>query len=561
MTYPAKMSLFLCYILASILASSARSAERPRLVVVVSVDQFPYEYLERFQLGLSKDGFFRRVFEQGAVFSNCHHAHAFTITGPGHSVLMTGTFPSATGIIGNDWFDRKTSATVYCVSDKESPLVGTTSGKEGVSPKNLLVNTLGDTLKLSVGNKAKVIGVAMKDRAAVLMAGHLADGAYWFDDQTGNWITSTYYRSDLPGYIRNLNEGYAAQAWLGKSWSLLLESEKYQHFLPDDNKFESKPGLRTFPHVLPDLASAVYYKAMTITPYGNEFALSVAKAVLQAEKLGQDEFPDLLAVNLSSNDYVGHAFGPHSLEVQDMFYRTDRQLGDFVKFIDQEMKGQPWVLALSSDHGVAPIPEYAASLGLPAARGPLGDLKGVQKQLEEKLRQHMGAPAKDGRYVQQLEETEIYLNRELPELAGERFGQAQRLVRDALLDLPAVAGAITRDDLLAGGDVRGLVRQFRLSFNPKRSGDVLYALAPYNIPAGGSGTTHGSPWKYDTHVPLLLLGSGVRPGKYSQLVSPAAIAPTLARLLRVEEPPACVVDPLDEALEKRPNSSNISQDP
>jgi hypothetical protein len=548
--YRIGISLFLYSLVSGFLTNSAQAADRPRLVVVVSVDQFPYEYLERFQQGLSKDGFFRRVFEQGAVYSNCHHAHAFTLTGPGHSVLLTGTFPSATGIVGNDWFDRRTSATVYCVSDNDKPLVGTVGGKGGISPKNLLVNTLGDTLKLSAGDQAKVYGVAMKDRAAVLMAGHLADGVYWFDDQSGNWITSLYYRRDLPGYIRNLNEGYAAQAFLGKSWNLLLEPDKYQQFVPDDNTFESKAGTlgRTFPHPLPDLAGPAYYKAMTLTPYGNDLTLLAARTILQAEKLGQDEVPDLLVVNLSSNDYVGHSFGPQSLEVQDMFYRTDRQLGEFVKFIEDQMHGQPWVLALSSDHGVGPIPEYAASLGLPAARGPLGDLKGVQKRLEENLQRHLGVPAKDGRYVQQVEETEIYLNRELPELAGERFGQAQRIVRDALLELPAIAGAITRDDLLAGGDVPGLVRQFRLSFNPKRSGDVLYVLAPYNIPAGGAAATHGSPWRYDTHVPLLLLGSGVRPGKYTQMVSPAALAPTLARLLKVEDPPACVVDALDEAL-------------
>lgn len=531
---------------------SAAAAVRPRLVVVVSIDQFPHEYLYRMRQGFSPDGIFLRMTREGAWYDNCHHGHAFTLTAPGHSVLLSGAYPNTNGIIHNHWYDRRVGADVYCVADPLFPLVGGQGSEKGISPKTLLVGTLGDTLKLAYP-QAKVYGVSLKDRAAVLMTGHLADGAYWFEPASGNWVTSTYYHKLLPGYLRVVNDGDAAEAWADKSWELLLPRERYAEF-PHNGQAQQPDSLpepkAPFRHRLPAANDPKYYEAMTLTPFGNDLTLAVARLVLTSERLGADDVPDILAINLSSNDYVGHKYGPHSLEVQDIAFRTDRQLGEFAAYVEQALGGAPWLMVLTSDHGVAPVPEYAAQRGLPAGRDSPGDLKQLAQQLEGVLHAHLGAPSEGRRYVQHVGDNNVYLYRDIPELRAEKYHVAQRVVRDALLELPAVAHAFTREDLMAGTAWEGLAVQFQRAFHPQRSGEVLYALRPYYI-SGKSTATHGSPWEYDSHVPLLVWGSGVRAGRYSRPVTPAQIAPTLSRILHIAAPSSCSVDPLDEVLDWR----------
>ena len=528
--------------------AQAAEVERPRLVVVVSIDQFPYEYLERMRAGFDRDGIFERIFRSGAAFTNCHHGHAFTLTGPGHSVLLTGAFPSTGGIIGNDWYDRERGKSVYCVADDDSPLVGVSSG-EGISPRTLIVDTLGDVLKLTTAARSKVFGVAIKDRASVLMAGHLADAAFWFDTDSGNWISSRYYGEALHPTMRLLNESDAAEKYVGATWDLLLPHDQYVDFAATKAGVEvSKPLSSTFARSLPSKAGAKYYKAMTVSPYGNDLALGAALALAESEKLGQDEFPDILAVNLSSNDYIGHAFGPHSLEVQDMTYRTDRQLGAFADAIEKMLDGAPWLLAISSDHGVAPVPEYAAALGLDAKRVSSSEMAALADQIESELTRQLGDPGDGKEFVEYIDEGGVYLRDDLETLVGETRDQARGIARDVLLASPLIGAAFTRDELLEATDASGAAGRFRRAFHPRRSGDVLFALAPYHIPGGGARATHGSPWQYDTHVPLLFLGSGVRPGIYDTPTTPAAIAPTAAALLGVSAPAGCVVERLSEAI-------------
>jgi predicted AlkP superfamily pyrophosphatase or phosphodiesterase len=532
-----------CIATLALLASTVQ-AERPQLVVVVSIDQFPYEYLERMQANFAPDGLFRRLLDQGALYTQCHHGHAYTITGPAHSVFLTGTFPMQTGIVENDWFDRVTGKRVYCVSDDNSPMVG--GPGNGMSPKNLMVGTLGDVMKLT-WPEARVFGVALKDRASILMTGHSANAAYWFHSNSGNWVTSEYYRKDLPQFLRVYNESTAVEAYAGQKWELLLPKEKYVLHYPDDAEFENPNSSlgRAFPHPLPDQPGTLYYDQVTKTPWGNDITLSVAKLLVMDEKLGLGAAPDMLAINLSTNDYIGHAFGPYSLEVQDITYRTDRQLGEFFKFVEQHLRGRPWVLALSSDHGVAPIPEHAKKMGLPAARDPLGDLRAFRDQLEAKLQAEFGKSDKS--YVQSFDYGDIYLQRDLPQLQGSNFSSAQKVVRNWLVGHSAIGAAFTRDELLAGNAPGGIALQFQRTFNPERSGDVLFALKPYMI-SGKTPATHGSPWKYDSHVPLAFVGSMIRPGRFPRTVTPAAMAPTLARLLQIESPPSTSVEPLFEVI-------------
>jgi predicted AlkP superfamily pyrophosphatase or phosphodiesterase len=536
--------------------------DTPTLVVVVSVDQFAYEYLERFRAGFDDRGLFRRCEHDAAWYTNCHHRHGVTTTGPGHSVQLTGAYPSTNGIVDNDWLDRRTGKHVYCVSDPKARLVGPITSDQPASPRNLLADTLGDRLKIVTGGRSKVFGVAIKDRAAILMAGHAADGVFWVSE-SGKWITSDYYRDQLPAYLRSWNDSDAPLRFGGARWELLYDRSRYQH-PPADDTFGERPlpGMTaTFPHKIPDAAARNYVRCVAYSPFGIELTLEGARLIIADEKLGQDEFPDLLTVNLSSNDYVGHTFGPESLEVEDITYRTDRMLGEFVDFINERLEGRPWLFVLTADHGVAPIPERTARLKIDARRDPLvldGKEPGPAHQmLEAHLRDKLGLKTTEPNLVLAVLESQVYLREDHPALKGAAFAEAQRLTRDWLLSQPSVAAAVTREQMLSSGLNGPLERALRLSFHPRRSGDVLFCLEPYDI-EGGSAATHGSPWDYDTHVPLLVLEQGkasrrLPVGRFERPVSPACIAPTLAALLHVPPPGGCVEEPLFELLSKSPS--------
>jgi len=533
----------------SLLGGDLLAAERPRLIVVISVDQLCQDYLIRFGDNFAADGFFRRVERKGAGFAQCHHRHAFTVTGPGHAVQLTGAYPNQHGIVGNNWFDRLTGKDVYCCDDPSVELIGLPDAK-GVSPRKLLVETTGDVMKLASGNRSKVFGVAIKDRVAMLMTGHNANAAFWLEDNV--WTTSTYFRSDLPGYLRVLNQPQCTERFRGQAWELLLAKEKYHNTGPDKNTWENPPkGFDSeFPHKLPGpekLTSLEFGDLAVRSPIGNEVTLEAARAIVAGEELGKDEVTDLLCINLSSNDFVGHDFGPHSLEVEDMTYRTDRQLGDFLRFLDEQIGTGKWTLALTADHGVAPVVEYAQQFRLPAKRSPLGKTDEVKSKLESLLRQRLSAGSTEKPLVQKVEDYQVFLQQDHPLLAGDGFFTAQTIVRDWLLEQPYVVAAFTREDLVRSGTGK-LFGQVQRTFHPQRSGDVLFVLAPYTVP-GTKGTTHGSPWHYDTHVPLLLIGCGIRAGHFVNEVSPAAIASTVAELAGVDCPSANAESPLREALQ------------
>jgi predicted AlkP superfamily pyrophosphatase or phosphodiesterase len=546
----------LLFLLAICLAATAApAADRPRLIVVVSVDQLAQDYLIRFRENFAPEGAFRRVFDHGSHYTQCHHRHAFTITAPGHSVQLTGAYPDTSGIVANEWFDRTTGKTVYCMADPAVEIVGTTSTKP-MSPKNLLVETVADVLKLQTGGKSKVFGIAVKDRAAILMTGHNADAAFWLENNV--WVTSTYYRPDLPAYLRVLNEGQQIERYRGYVWKLSLPPDRYVNRGPDENTWENPPkGWTTaFPHEVagPGKLSAYDFAEQVLrSPMGNQLTLDAARAIIEGESLGRDEFPDILCINLSTNDYVGHAFGPHSLEVEDLTYQTDRQLGELLAWLDEHVGQGAWTFALTSDHGVAPIVEVALQHRLPAVRNPLGSLSAVKDKLEAHLRDRLRVATADPPLVQKLDDKQIFLKADHPVFtskaepgAGDNFALAQKLAREWLLEQEHVAAVVTRDQIAAG--VRGqLHQQLARAFHPRRSGDVLFVFAPYCVP-GGKGTTHGSPWHYDTHIPCLLVGAGIAPGTHHRPVSPACLASTIAELLGTDWPSANAEQPLREAL-------------
>jgi predicted AlkP superfamily pyrophosphatase or phosphodiesterase len=530
-------------------ARPVAAAEKPRLVVVVSIDQFSYAYLERFRHNFSRDGLFLKLLDDGLVYANCHHAHAFTFTGPGHASLLTGTYPSRHGIVGNDWYDRGTGKDVNCVADKDAAIVGD-DGAGGISPRNLLAPTVGDVMKLESAGRSKVFGIALKDRAAILMTGRSADGAFW--RQKNLWVTSKYYRNDLPGYLRVLNESGIAKQQGGKEWSLLLDRSKYADHRPDDSPVENPPdGFgRTFPHKFAAGDDKKYEGQFNVSPFANELILLSAERLMQFEQLGQDEHPDLLAVGLSPNDLCGHAFDPYSLEVEDMTYRTDLLLGAFKRAIDAHMDGRPWLFVLTSDHGIAPNPAYAADRRLAAKANPLGKTEELRAKIDAALARRFPAPFGEKSYLLKFESNQVYLRRDQPALAGEHFVTAQQIVRDVLLEYTSVAAAATRNDLLAGLGETEMMKKFGRAFHHRRSGDVLFAMQPYFVHAGSSGTTHGAPWRYDSHIPLIFLGAGVKHETVNRKIYVAALAPTVSRLLGLPVPPATDEEALEEALAK-----------
>lgn len=553
-------------LLASFFASFAVATEKPRLVVIVSVDQLCYEYLERFRAGFSDQGFFRRVEREGATFTEAHHRHAHTVTAPGHSVLMSGAYPTTNGIVANEWYDRSQAKVVYCVEDPAYAIVGAPAGMtelKGVSPRNFKAETLGDILKRETQGRAKVFGVTLKDRAAVLMTGARADGAYWFDPNSGNWVTSRYYRDSLPEYIADINARRPADSFAGKTWTLLYDQARYRLNYPDNNPYEGdyeKLGI-AFPHVLDSTDMLRVRKQVACSRYGNEITLELAEQILVREELGKDDSTDVFAVGFSSNDFVGHTFGPHSLEVEDITYRTDLLLEQLVQLLDRHVGAGKWVMALSADHAVSPIPEYAATVGLPAHRNPLGDVAKLRDALEARLAAKFGARPATNPYVERIDVHQLFLRGDENPL---RFVGIQQEAKKFLLEQPQVAMAITRAELdsnnpspiVAPADCAALVpkgsdplTQFKLAYHPRLAGDVLFAIRPYGI-QGTTKATHGTPWSYDSHVPVLFLGAGVANVKCDRPVSPAAIAPTLARIVGVADPGQCAEKALDEAVKK-----------
>ncbi len=366
---------------------------------------------------------------------------------------MTGAHPNMHGIIGNMWFDRASGKNLYCVADPDETTIGATDIQGPCSPKNLLATTVGDMLKLATDKQGRVFGVALKDRAAILMTGRLADAAYWFEEKEGVWVTSSYYRknNDLPGYIRAFNTNRYADRFAGQEWKLLYDEAVYQHDEPDDYKFENPPSElgRTFPHKLATSAGQTLYGQVRATPMGNEMTFDVAREVITHEHLGEDAVPDLLCINLSSNDYAGHAYGPNSLEVEDITYRTDLQLREFHDWVAKQLNHRDFVFIVTSDHGVCPLPELMKEKGLIAGRDPLGSDSDIAGKIEALLRGKLALEEMPvSKLVQFVEPNQIYLDHGT--LEGEELRAARVLVRDWLMAQPGIFCAATYDELMTG---------------------------------------------------------------------------------------------------------------
>jgi predicted AlkP superfamily pyrophosphatase or phosphodiesterase len=522
-------------VLAGLIPAAFASAynARPKLVVVIVIDQFRGDYLERYrdQFG---DGGFRVFLDRGAYFSDCNYDYANTRTAPGHATLFTGSYTSGHGIMANEWWDPQKKKRVTSVEDDTTKLVGVakpaqaelgrgTPGR-GASPHNLLTDTLGDELKLATGGKARVFAVSLKDRAAVLPAGYSGDGAYWIDPKSGDWITSTFYRSDLPEWARNFNTSHRAQKYLNREWK---DS--------DGNILGS-----TAPRNGKDGTPASFYEVVGSTPFANDYEFEFVKELVLYEKLGAGSATDLLIVSLSANDILGHGVGPDSPQMHGMALELDKSLAEFFNFLGHQIGMANVWMALSADHGIAPLPDFAKTLRLPAANL---DTKAVHEHINSLLSKKYGRKAD---YLRDLDYPLAWLNEEA--FAGKKEADAEADAGAAMMQA-GLAGYFTKSQL-ARGEVPAteMGRRYSNSYSPEGGWYVIGIPNPFQV-GSGKGTNHETPFSYDTHVPLAFYGLAFQPGLYRTHAEPVDLAVTLASLLGINAPAKATGRVLIEALQ------------
>src|SRR5262245_54177034 len=502
--------LFFFVVLSSARAtlSSPPAPPKPKLVVGIMIDQFRYDYLERFSDLFSEDGF-RRLLQEGAVFPDAQHLHSVTVTAPGHAAFMTGTVPNQNSIIANERYQRDEGKKVTSISDDSVRPVGSTTAK-GASPHRLIGSTLGDELKLSNGGASRVIGISMKDRAAIMPAGHHPDGVFWFDTSSGNFISSTYYMKELPAWAVRFNTGRPADAFFGKTWSKLRPESDYARSGIDDSPYE-RPEVqrRVFPYVINGGAtqpSTAFYERLLVSPFSNELLLSFVKAAIEGEKLGDQRATDMLMVSFSCNDTIGHNYGPYSHEVEDVTLRTDLILADLFHYLDGKFGRDGYIVAFSADHGVGPAPEQAQALGLGGGR--YSDNK-VPETVSAALEKKFGAE----KWVLAYEDQNLYLDHAAAARRNVKVADLARAAADAVLTLPEYARAFTEEDLKTGSlPLESLSQRIGRNYFPGRTGDVLIVQKPYYVSSDNT-TGHGSPYSYDSNVPVIFWGASFVAGR------------------------------------------------
>ncbi|MES2734155.1 MAG: alkaline phosphatase PafA [Bacteroidota bacterium] len=516
-------------------ASAASLVDRPALVVGIVVDQMRYDFLYRYWSKYGSGGF-KRLLHEGFSCENTHYNYVPTYTGPGHAAVYTGTSPATNGIIGNEWFVRAAGKATYVTDDSTVATVGSTSTAGKMSPRNLLSNTVTDELRLFSNMQSKVIGVCLKDRGSILPAGHTANAAYWFDGATGNWITSTYYMNALPQWLKDFNARKLSDKYLSEAWNLLLPMAQYTESLADDQPFETPFASETkavFPHNLPQIKATSDYDLVRRTPFGNTLTLELALETLKQEQMGKGAMTDFLALSFSSTDYVGHQFGPNSIEVEDTYLRLDKELEKLLTFLDSWVGKDQVLVFLTADHGVAPVPAYMKQVKIPA--GIFDGKTAINVGLKNFLNQTLG----EGYWLADYGNTQIYLNRPFIESKKLSLAEVQRKTAEFMNQQAGVAFAIAATDLPSLSAHNPTYQRLLNGYNRTRSGDVLLVLEPSwfdGDPKSKGGTTHGSSYSYDTHIPLLWYGWKIASGSTIAPVNITDIAPTVSSLLHIMEP-------------------------
>ena len=521
-------------------AKTVTSPSQPKLVIGLVVDQMRWDYLYKFKKLYGKGGF-NRIMNQGFSCDNTMITHLPTYTAVGHTGIYTGSVPAIHGIVGNNWIDRASSKNVYCTDDSTVTGVGSNNDAGKMSPRNMLTTTVSDQLRLSNNFKSKVIGISLKDRGAILPAGHSANAAYWFDDKEGKWITSTYYMESLPSWVNNFNDKKMPDSLLAKGWNVIMPIKDYDLSTDDKESYEGKiPGINqnNFPYNTNSLGDKKY-KAFKYTPFGNTYTLKFAESAIENEKMGKGSVTDFLAVSLSSTDYIGHVFAPNSVEIEDTYLRLDNDITEFLNYLDKTIGAGNYLFFLTADHGVAHNPEFMKENKMPAGNYDDNELV---KALNDTLKSmSINVPQ-----VMAIENSQVYFNDndELIKANGKEI--IKSIVVSLLGKKSFISQAFDIEKVSATTLPAVIVEMVKNSYYPKRSGDVMFIPNPGYLDGSKTGTTHGLWNPYDAHIPLVWYGWNIKSGRTHREVHMTDIAPTLAALLDIQMPNGCVGNVIEE---------------
>ncbi len=517
---------------------------RPKLVVGIVIDQMRWDFLYRYTARYQPNGGFKRLLSQGFSCENTFIPYTPTITACGHTCIYTGSVPAIHGITGNFWYDKDLKRQVYCTEDRSVKTVGDTTITGLMSPRNMLATTICDELRLATNFNSKVIGLAIKDRGGILPAGHSANAAYWYNSLTGSWVSSTYYMNDLPQWVKDLNSKKLVDKYYEQGWSTLYPANTYAQSTADDKEYESKPfgaTQKTFPY---DLKSFIgkNYGIVATTPYGNTMTELMAEAAIEGEKLGADDFTDFLTVSFSSTDYVGHSFGPNSIETADTYLRLDKDLGLFMDYLDKKVGKGQYLLFLSADHGVAQIPAFMLENKFPA--GVLYESI-IMGELNGMIKERTGHDS----IVAAVVNYQVVLNQ--PRIDSLKMSR-EAVVNFVINHLKAKQGIARVFELeqLSQTTLNSTIKErITNGYYPRRSGDVQFVLQPHWIDGyGKTGTTHGLWNPYDSHIPLLFYGWNIKPGHTNRETYMTDIAATIAAMLHIQMPSGCVGKVIEEVV-------------
>jgi predicted AlkP superfamily pyrophosphatase or phosphodiesterase len=519
--------------LCSFIPNNKKNIKKPKLVIGVVIDQMRYDYLSRFASKYGSDGF-NRLLNNGFSLENAHYNYIPTYTAVGHTSIFTGTTPTNHAIISNNWYDKYLKETIYCVDDNNYNTVGNNGGGGKKSPKRMLTTTITDQLRLAQNMNGKTIGIAIKDRSAILPAGHTANAAYWFDGgNQGNWITSSYYMNELPNWVKKFNNSKIVDAYLKQPWETLYDINTYSESIADDNNFEApfkgedKP---IFPHNIPKLRSKNNnYSIIKAIPAGNSLTTDFAKAAIIGENLGKSPHTDFLTVSYSSTDYVGHQFGVASKEIEDTYLRLDRDLANLFQFLDTQVGKNNYTLFLTADHAAVQVPSYLQSVKIPAN---YFSYKKFREFVNNITKKYFNSDA----LIENISNFQVFLDKEKIELLNLNSNEVAQKIADEVINYKGIYKSVTARTLQTTSFTSGILKSLQNGYNQKFSGDILLVPSPSTISYPKKGTTHGSGYSYDTHIPIIFYGNGIKQGSSKEKYEIIDIAPTISNLLQIEFP-------------------------
>ncbi|WP_370424914.1 alkaline phosphatase PafA [Tenacibaculum dicentrarchi] len=531
--------------LCSFTSPKKKTPKKPKLVVGVVIDQMRYDYLTRFASKYGTDGF-NRLLNEGFSLENAHYNYIPTYTAVGHTSIYTGTTPINHAIISNNWYDKYLKKSVYCVDDSTYKTVGNNGDGGKKSPKRMLTTTITDQLRLAQNMNGKTIGIAIKDRSAILPAGHTANGAYWFDGGSkGDWITSSYYMDKLPKWVQKFNKAKIADTYLSQPWETLYNINTYTESIADDNNFEQafkgekKP---VFPHNIPKLrAKNNNYSIIKGLPAGNSLTTHFAKAAIIGENLGQSDYTDFLTVSYSSTDYVGHQFGVASKEIEDTYLRLDKDLASLFQFLDAKVGKGNYTLFLTADHAAVQVPAYLQSVKIPANYFSYKKFTAFVNNITKK---YFNSDA----LVENISNFQIFLDKNKIEALKLNKNEVAQKIADEVINYKGIYKTATARTLQTTSFTTGILNSLQNGYNQKFSGDVMLVPTPSTVSYPKKGTTHGSGYSYDTHIPVIFYGNGIKKGASKKKYEIVDIAPTLSNLLQIEFPNGSTGKVIEEVL-------------